>query len=63
MRRWSSPISAVASADPTAAAVEHRRADIGLRVGPVRELAPTPVQAEERVLNHVLGRRAVAEHD
>ena len=45
------------------APVEHGRADVSERVGRVAEPGPVPVQAEERVLHHVLGGRAVAEHD
>jgi hypothetical protein len=51
------------SLERVAAAVEHGRADIGHRVGPVGELPPVPVQAEERVLDDVLGGGAVTEHD
>ena len=45
------------------AAVEYRGVDVGQGVAAVDEPGPVPVQAEDRVLHHVLGRGAVAEHD
>jgi tetratricopeptide (TPR) repeat protein len=52
-----------AAAQRAAAAVQHRRPDVGQGLGLVGEPGPVPVQAAERVLHHVLGGGPVAQHD
>ena len=56
------PVTEGPAAQDAAAAVQHRGPDVGQRAAGVGQPAPVPVQAAEGVLNHVLGRRPVAEH-